>query len=87
MGNTKQRYIACYDIGLAVATALLTPERFRGQVKTIAGQIADVNELQAALDRGSVTTTWARIWIPRWAAIRVTPYHYRQMFDVSYVAN
>lgn len=83
MGNTKQRYVACKDIGKANAIALLNPERFNGKVVTIAGQVADVDELQSALEKGEGEKGWGRIWLPRWVIIRLTPHHYRQMFDVS----
>lgn len=82
MGNTKQRYVACEDIGKAVALALLDPAKFKGRILTIAGQVADVDELQQSLEKGEGQKGW-RIWLPRWAIIRMTPRHYRQMFDVS----
>jgi uncharacterized protein YbjT (DUF2867 family) len=83
MGSTKQKYIACEDIGKAVANALLNPEAFRGKTLTIAGQVADVADLQSALERGEGVKGWIwKIWLPRWLVIRLTPYHYRQMFDV-----
>lgn len=83
MGSTKQKYIACEDIGKAVAVILLNPEAFRGKTVTIAGQVADVVDLQSALDKGEGVRSWAwKIWLPRWLIIRLTPYHYRQMFDV-----
>lgn len=83
MGSTKQKYVACRDIGRAVAKALLEPERFNGKVLTIAGQIADVDEVQRALEKGEGKRGMPRIWLPRWLIIRMTPHHYRQMFDVS----
>jgi NmrA-like family protein len=83
MGNTKQKYVACDDIGKTVAKALLHPADFNHKFITIAGQVADVDELQTALERGEGTAGWGRVWMPRWLVIRLTPYHYRQMFDVS----
>lgn len=83
MGDTKQKYIACDDIGKVVSKALFNPQEFRGKVLTIAGQVADVDELQASLERGEGQKGWGRIWLPRWVVIRLTPHHYRQMFDVS----
>ncbi|KAK7429843.1 hypothetical protein QQZ08_003688 [Neonectria magnoliae] len=87
MGNTKQKYISCRDIGKAIAIALLNPEKYNGKVLTIAGQVADVDELQSALDKGEGTKSWGRIWLPRWVIIRLTPHHYRQMFDWLYHEN
>jgi uncharacterized protein YbjT (DUF2867 family) len=84
MGNTKQKYVACKDIGKANALALLNPEKFNGRVVTIAGEIANVDELQSALEKGEGKKGWGRIWLPRWVIIRLTPHHYRQMFDVSF---
>jgi uncharacterized protein YbjT (DUF2867 family) len=83
MGNTKQKYVACDDIGKTIAKALLHPAEFNHKIITIAGQVADVDELQTALERGEGTAGWGRVWMPRWLVIRLTPYHYRQMFDVS----
>ncbi|RSL47456.1 hypothetical protein CEP53_009934 [Fusarium sp. AF-6] len=87
MSNTKQRYVACKDIGKANALALLNPEKFNGRVVTIAGQVADVDELQGALEKGEGEKGWGRIWLPRWVIIRLTPHHYRQMFDWLYYEN
>ncbi|KAK7424443.1 hypothetical protein QQX98_000408 [Neonectria punicea] len=81
MGNTKQKYISCRDIGKTAAIALLNPDKFNGKVLTIAGQVANVDELQRALDKGEDSKSWGRIWLPRWVTIRLTPHHYRQMFD------
>ncbi|KAH7366767.1 hypothetical protein B0T11DRAFT_274057 [Plectosphaerella cucumerina] len=87
MGNTKQKYVACDDIGKTVAKALLHPAEFNHKTITIAGQVADVDELQAALEKGEGTAGWGRVWMPRWLVIRLTPYHYRQMFDWLYYEN
>lgn len=83
LGNTKQKYVACDDIGKTVAMALLNPARLRERILTITGQVATVTELQAALENGEGQRGWPRVWLPRWLAIRLTPHHYKQMFDVS----
>lgn len=83
MGTTKQKYVACDDIGKAVAEALLRPAAFSSKIVTIAGQVADVDDLQEGLEKGEGSRGWGRIWMPRWLVIRMTPHHYRQMFDVS----
>lgn len=83
MGKTKQRYVACDDIGKAAAKALTHPDEFSGKTITIAGQVADIDEVQAALEKGTARRGWGRVWIPRCLVIRMTPFHYRQMFDVG----
>lgn len=83
MGNTQQRYVACDDIGKAVATTLIRPEKYVGKTVTICGQVATVDELEASLEKGEAQKGWGRIWMPRWLVIRMTPYHYRHMFDAS----
>lgn len=83
LGNTKQKYITCEDIGKTVAMALLSPKRFKERTLTIAGQVANVTELRAALEDGEGQRGWPQIWLPRWLVIRLTPHHYKQMFDVS----
>lgn len=84
-GTTKQKYIACEDIGKAVATALLSDGhgKYNEKILTIAGHVANVDELQAALEKGEGKTSWGRMWLPRFLIIRLTPYHYKQMFEVS----
>lgn len=84
MGNTQQRYIACDDIGKAVAVALNKVNEYSGKTLTICGQVATVDELEAALEKGEGQKGWGRVWMPRWLIIKMTPYHYRQMFDVSH---
>ncbi|GME61919.1 hypothetical protein CEP52_008575 [Neofusicoccum parvum] len=90
MGATKQKYVACDDIGKAVAKALLNPADFNGKVVTVAGQVADVDELQEAVERGEGRRGpgrgW-RAWFPRWFLIWLTPHHYKQMFDWLYYEN
>lgn len=83
LGQTPQKYIACDDIGRAVAKALLAPAQYRSRVITLVGQIADVNELQRALEAGEGKKGWGRVWLPRWLVIALTPHHYKQMFNVS----
>ncbi|CAH0030523.1 unnamed protein product [Clonostachys rhizophaga] len=87
MGDTKQKYVACEDIGKAVAAALINPTKFSGRVVTVAGEIANVDELQSALEKGEGRKGWGRIWLPRWIIIRLTPHHYRQMFDWLFYEN
>ncbi|KAG5808547.1 hypothetical protein H9Q74_002508 [Fusarium xylarioides] len=87
LGNTKQKYIACEDIGKIVATALLSPTIFRERTLTIVGQVANVTELRAALENGEGQRGWPQIWPPRWLVIRLTPPHYKQMFDWLYYGN
>lgn len=85
MGQTKQKYIACEDIGKAVAAALLDPEKYDGKINTIAGQVATLANLEASLEKGEGVKSWGwKLWVPRWLLIKMTPYHYRQMFDVSF---
>ncbi|KAK7223284.1 hypothetical protein V2G26_011287 [Clonostachys chloroleuca] len=87
MGDTKQKYVACEDIGKTVAAALINPTKFSGKVVTVAGEVANVDELQSALEKGEGRKGWGRIWLPRWIIIRLTPHHYRQMFDWLFYEN
>jgi uncharacterized protein YbjT (DUF2867 family) len=52
LGQPRQKYIACDDIGMAVAKALLDPAQYRGRVITLVGQIANFDEVQRALEAG-----------------------------------
>lgn len=83
MGDTKQKYVACDDIGRAVAKALLEPKRFHGRILTVCGEVAGLAEVVSAVERGEGRKGWGWCWLPRWLVIRLTPRHYRQMFDVS----
>lgn len=82
--HRQQRDVACDDIGKAVAVALVKPDEYRGKTVTICGQAATVDELEVALEKGEGQKGWGRMWMPRWLIIRMTPRHYRQMFDVSH---
>ncbi|KAI9148875.1 NmrA-like family domain-containing protein [Paramyrothecium foliicola] len=87
MGNTKQKYIACDDIGKAVALALINPDQFKSRIKTVAGEVATVSELEDGLARGEGVGRWPKIWLPRFLLIRLTPHHYRQIFEWLYKDN
>ncbi|KAH8897552.1 NAD(P)-binding protein [Thozetella sp. PMI_491] len=78
-GNTKQKWIACKDIGIAASNALLTPEAYYDQTFTICGQVATIDEVQSALSLGIGRTVW-RAWLPGWLVLLLSPHHYKQMF-------
>lgn len=83
LGKTQQKYIACHDIGVAVVKAMLDPHEYRHRIITLVGQIADVDEVQQALEAGEGQKSWGRMWFPRWLVLAFAPYHYKQMFNVS----
>lgn len=81
-GNTKQKWIACTDIGKAAAKALLQPAESNGRDYIIVGQVATVDEVQVALAKGEGKSAVWSIWLPGWLVLWLSPYHYRQMFKV-----
>ncbi|KAH6642468.1 hypothetical protein C7974DRAFT_351080 [Boeremia exigua] len=82
--NSKQKWIACDDIGSAVARALMGREECFEKTYEIAGDVATVDEVSKALERGERSKGWT-IWLPKWLVIALSPYHYRQMFIVGFV--
>lgn len=83
LGETEQRYIACHDIGRAVAAVFSDPNVYQGSQITLAGQIANVNDLITSLEEGERRKGWGKIWLPRSLVIALTPRDYQQMFNVS----
>lgn len=85
-GQVKQKLISCDDIGKAISLGLLKPEKLGGKVITIAGEVADMDRVYTALENasGNNARIW-RIWLPRFLVLALSPYHYRQMFQVSLV--
>jgi uncharacterized protein YbjT (DUF2867 family) len=80
-GNATQKWIACKDIGIAVANALLNPSKFLNQTYTLCGFAGNISDVQAALDKASGSSSW-RAWLPGWLVLALTPHHYNQMFRV-----
>lgn len=83
-GGSKQKWVACQDIGRAVARGLLDPTLIdQGKIVRVAGHVATIDEVQAALQRGDGTPI-RRLWMAQWLVLALSPYHYKQMFQVSF---